>query len=210
RPLLYKSDEIIGVKLNGLSDGFAIYTTAFGNYVDIEGGLACMVSSWRRIDDNSAPARAKCTGTYINAALAKTEALEYGFDEAVLLNQDGHIAEGSAENIFLVRNGQVVTPQVSDNVLEGITRQTLIDVIREDLGLECVERSVDRSELYVADEVFLCGTGAQVAPVTSVDRRAVGDGEPGPLTLRLQRAYFDICKGRNAKYREWLSPVYPE
>lgn len=208
RPIAYKNAEIIGVKLHDVSDGFAIYTTAFGNYVDIEAGLRCMVSSWRRIDDTAAPARAKCTGTYVNSALAKSEALENGFDEAIMLNQDGHVSEGSAENIFVVRRGTVITPPPSENILEGITRATLMDLLREDIGVEVVERPLDRSELYVADEVFLCGTGAQVSPVIEVDRRRVGDGEPGPLTLRLQTAYFEICKGNNPKYREWLTGVY--
>jgi len=207
RPLCYKATEEIGVRLHGLRDGFAIYTAPFGPYVDVDAGIRCMVSSWRRVDDNAAPARSKCTGIYVNSALAKTEAMENGFDEAIMLTHDGHVCEGSAENIFLVRSGTFVTPPESDNILEGITRATLIHLITEELGLEVVQRQVDRSELYVADEVFLCGTGAQVSPVIEIDRRRVGDGEPGPLTLRVQGLYFDICKGRNNKYRDWLTAV---
>ncbi|HEY6379548.1 MAG TPA: branched-chain amino acid transaminase [Candidatus Dormibacteraeota bacterium] len=207
RPLVYKADEIIGVRLNGLRDGFLIYTAPMGAYVETDNGLRCMVSSWRRIDDNAAPARAKCTGTYINCALAKTEALESGFDEAIVLTQDGHVCEGSAENLFIVRGGTFVTPPPSDNILEGITRSALIHLVTEEMGLPVQERPIDRSELYVADEVLLCGTGAQVAPVIEIDRRTIGDGEPGPLTLRLQGLYFDACKGSNRKYLDWLTEV---
>jgi branched-chain amino acid aminotransferase len=208
RPLLYKSSEEIGVRLHGLKDGFLIVTAPFGAYVDIDNGIRCMVSSWRRVDDNVAPARSKCTGIYVNSALAKTEAMQNGYDEAIMLTHDGHVSEGSAENIFIVRNGALITPPESDNILEGITRATLIHLITEEMGMEVVERMVDRSELYVADEVFLCGTGAQVSPVVEIDRRRIGDGEPGPLTMTLQSRYFDICKGRNAKYTDWLTPIY--
>jgi branched-chain amino acid aminotransferase len=207
RPLCYKSSEEVGVRLHNLQDGFLIYTTPFGAYVDIDKGIRCMVSTWRRIDDNVAPARAKCTGIYVNSALARTEAFENGFDEAIMLTHEGHVSEGSAENLFLVRGGVFVTPSASENILEGITRATITQLITEELGMEVQERSIDRSELYVADEMFLCGTGAQVSPVIEVDRRVIGDGEPGPLTSRLQTIYFDICKGRNPKYRDWLTAV---
>jgi branched-chain amino acid aminotransferase len=207
RPLVYKSSEEIGVRLHGLKDGFLVVAVPFGAYVDIEAGIRCMVSSWRRVDDNAAPARSKCTGIYVNSALAKTEAMQNGFDEAIMLTHEGHVCEGSAENIFIVRNGTFITPPEHDNILEGITRSTLIHLITEEMGLEVVQRSIDRSELYVADEVLLCGTGAQVSPVVEIDRRRVGDGEPGPLTVRLQDDYFAICKGRNPKYRDWLTAV---
>jgi branched-chain amino acid aminotransferase len=208
RPLLYKSSEEIGVRLHGLKDGFLIVTAPFGAYVDIDNGIRCMVSSWRRIDDNVAPARSKCTGIYVNSALAKTEAMQNGFDEAIMLTHEGHVSEGSAENIFIVRNGALITPPESDNILEGITRATIIHLATEEMGLEVVQRPIDRSELYVADEVFLCGTGAQVSPVIEIDRRRIGDGEPGPLTSRIQTDYFAICKGRNPKYRDWLTAIY--
>ncbi len=210
RPIAFKSSEEIGVRLHNLRATFAIYTTPFGQYVDIEQGIKCMVSSWRRIDDNVAPARGKITGTYVNGALAKSEAQDNGFDEAIVLTQEGHVSEGSAENIFLVRDRTFITPAVTENVLEGITRATLFDLIRSELGLGVVERVVDRSELYVADEIFLCGTGAQLAPVVDVDRRPIGDGSVGPLTARLQRLYFDVVRGRISKYRGWVTPVYPE
>lgn len=208
RPLAFKSSEEIGVRLHNLKDSFAIYVTPYGSYVDTEGGIRCMVSSWRRIDDNVAPARAKITGIYVNSALAKTEAMENGFDEAIMLSGDGHVCEGSAENLFIVRATRVITPPVQDNILEGITRESLIGLLRQEMGLEVVERSIDRSELYVADEVFLCGTGAQIAPVIDVDHRPIGSGAVGPIASRLQAIYFDIVRGRNPKYAGWLTPVY--
>jgi branched-chain amino acid aminotransferase len=208
RPIAFKSSEEIGVRLHNLNDSFAIYVTPFGSYVDIERGIRCMVSSWRRIDDNVAPARAKITGIYVNSALAKTEAMENGFDEAIMLSQDGHVCEGSAENLFIVRANRVFTPPAQDNILEGITRENVIELLRTELGVEVVERSIDRSELYVADEVFLCGTGAQIAPVIEVDHRAIGSGQVGPIASRLQALYFDIVRGRNPKYADWLTPVY--
>lgn len=207
RPLIFKSAEIIGVKLHDVPESFAIVTAPMGAYVPTS-GMRCMVSSWRRVDDTMAPARTKCTGIYVNSALAKSEALQAGFDEAILLTMEGHVCEGSAENLFIVRHGTFYTPPPSDNILEGITRQGLMHLAREELGLEVVERSIDRTELYIADEVFLCGTGAQVAPVIEVDRRVIGDGEPGPLTMRLQDVYLDVVSGRNRKYAEWLTPVF--
>jgi branched-chain amino acid aminotransferase len=207
RPLIFKSAEIIGVKLHDVPESFAICTAPMGAYVGT-GGIRCLVSSWRRVDDTMMPARAKCTGVYVNSALAKSEALQAGFDEAILLTMDGHVCEGSAENIFIVRQGTLYTPPPSDNILEGITRQGIMHLVREELGLEVVERSIDRTELYVADEVFLCGTGAQVAPVIDIDRRRVGDGEPGPVTMRVQDLYNSVVTGRVDKYAEWLSPVY--
>lgn len=208
RPLAFKSSEEIGVRLHNLKDSFAIYITPFGNYVDIERGIRCMVSSWRRVDDNAAPARAKITGIYVNSALAKSEAMENGFDEAIMLTQEGHVCEGSAENIFLIRDGKVFTPPTSDNILEGLTRLGIIELLRQELEMDVIERSIDRSELYVSEEVFLCGTGAQIAPVIDIDRRPVGEGQVGPVVSRLQQLYFDIVRGRNAKYRHWLTPVY--
>jgi branched-chain amino acid aminotransferase len=207
RPIIFKSAEIIGVKLHDVPESFAICTAPMGDYVGTT-GISCMVSSWRRIDDTMAPARAKCTGLYVNSALATSEALQNGFDEAIFLSMDGHVCEGSAENIFIVRQGTIHTPPPSDNILEGITRQGLMHIASEELGLDVVERSIDRSELYAADEVFMCGTGAQVAPVVEIDRRRIGDGEPGPLTMRIQDLYAGIVNGTNDKYAEWLSPVY--
>jgi len=208
RPFAFKSSEEIGVRLHNLKESFAIYVTPFGNYVEVDGGIRCMVSSWRRIDDNAAPARAKITGIYVNSALAKTEAMENGFDEAIMLTHDGHVCEGSAENIFLLRDGKVFTPPTNDNILEGLTRLAVIELLRKELDMEVVERSIDRSELYVADEILLCGTGAQISPVIDVDHRPIGDGQVGPVVSRLQKLYFDIVRGRSNKYRSWLTPVY--
>lgn len=207
RPIVFKSAEEIGVKLHDVPDSIGIVTAPVGPYVSTE-GIRCMISSWRRIDDTMAPARTKCTGIYVNSALAKSEALQGGFDEAILLTHDGHVCEGSGENIFIVRHGELITPPLTDNILEGITRASIIHLVREELGLDVVERSVDRTELYIADEVFLCGTGAQVAPVVEVDRRRIGDGEPGPISMRIQDLYLEVMTGRSAKYEEWLTPIY--
>ena len=208
RPLAYKADEIIGVKLQGLKDEFTIFSVPFGRYVDNEEGAHVTISSWRRVDDNAIPARGKITGAYINSAFAKTDALASGFDEAIVLNRDGHVSEGSAENIFMLRDGVVVTPSVKDNILEGITRRTLMTLLRDELGMDVVERSIDRTELYVADEVWFCGTGVQIAAITRIDHRPVGSGKMGPLVSELREVYFDVVRGRSAKYRHWNTPVY--
>ena len=208
RPLAYKATEGIGVRLHNLRDAFAMFTMPFGQYVENEEGVRAAVSSWRRIDDNAIPARAKAIGAYVNSALAKTEAALAGFEEAIVLNQDGHVSEGSAENIMLVRNGTLITPGENDNILEGITRATLIQLARDELGIETQVRRVDRTELYVADEVFFCGTGVQFAIVTEVDHRPVGDGHVGPVAGRLRELYFDIVRGRVPRYRQWCTPVY--
>lgn len=210
RPVAYKGDQIIGVRLHDVSDHFILTSEPMGNYVEI-GGLRCGVSSWRRIDDNAVPARAKICGAYINSAFAKSEAMQNGFDEAIMLTNEGHVSEGSAENIFLVMDGTFVTPAPSENILLGITRDTVMKLGQSELGYTTIERQVDRTELYSADEIFLCGTGAQIAPVISVDRRPVGDGEVGPVGRKLQDLYFDIVRGRHPAYREqWCTPVYTE
>jgi len=210
RPVVYKADEIIGVRLHNLTDRYLLTSEPMGNYVEI-GGLRCGVSSWRRIDDNALPARAKICGSYVNAAFAKTEALQNGFDEAIMLTHDGHVAEGSAENIFLIVNGELVTPPPSENILLGITRDTLIKIAQRELGLVTRERQIDRTELYVADEIFLCGTGAQIAPVIEVDHSPVGIGKTGPIGQKLQDLYFDIVRGKHSEYsKQWCTPVYSE
>jgi branched-chain amino acid aminotransferase len=208
RPLVFISAEEIGVRLHGLPQSFLIYTAPLGEYIDTEKGIRCATSSWRRISDSAIPARAKITGSYINSAFAKSEALENGFDEAIMLSSDGHVSEGSAENLFMLRDGVFVTPPVTDDILEGITRSLLMGLIRDELGLEVVERAIDRTELFACDELFLCGTGAQVSPVVEVDRRRVGDGRPGRQSQRLQEIYFRAVRGDDPRYREWLTPVY--
>jgi branched-chain amino acid aminotransferase len=161
------------------------------------------------MDDNIVPARAKATGIYINTFLAKSDAARNGFDEAIFLDRSGHVCEGSAENIFIYRFGKLHTPPVYNNILEGITRQSVIELAQKELGIACDERPIDRSELYIADEVFLCGTGAQISPVVDVDRRRIGDGNPGALTRRLQALYFAIVRGQNPAYSQWLTKVSP-
>ena len=208
RPIVYKSSETIGVRLHNLDSDVTIFAVPFGQYIDTEGGIRAQVSSWRRTDDNAIPARGKITGAYVNGALAKSEAQLNGFDEAIVLTADGHVSEGSAENLFIVKNGVLITPPVTDNILEGITRRRLIGIARDDLGIPTVERSIDRTELYGADEVFLCGTGAQISPVIEIDRRAIGSGRPGSVSRDLSRTYFDAVRGRNPAYRDWLTPVY--
>ncbi len=208
RPLAYKADEIIGVRLHNLKDDLTIFAIPYGRYVENEEGLHVTISSWRRIIDNSIPARGKITGAYINSAFMKTDAMLAGYDEAIALNRDGHVAEGSAENVFMLRDGVVVTPPITDEVLEGITRRTIITLVRDELGLEVVERSIDRSELYLAEEMWLCGTGVQLAAVTRVDQRVVGTGQMGPLVSDLRELFFDVVRGRVAKYRHWNTPVY--
>ncbi len=208
RPIAYISSEGLGPKLLGYETAFAIYTIPLGEYINTAVGIRVGFSSWRRISDNTIPARCKVTGGYVNSALARTEAMEQGFDEAIFLTQDGFISEGSAENIFLVRNGSLITPDRSQDILEGITRDVLLTLCREELGLTVVERQIGRTEVYVADEVFLCGTGAQVSPVIEVDRRPIGTGKMGPMTARIQQLYFEVVKGNHPKYRHWCTPVY--
>lgn len=207
RPLAYKSSEVLGVRVHNLDDDLLIFVAPFGPYLDIDAGVRCQTSSWRRVEDTSIPARAKNTGIYINSALAKTEANLNGFDEAIMLNQDGHISEGSGENIVVVRNGKLITPARSDNVLEGITLATVVELAQKEFGLEVIERTIDRSELYVADEVFMTGTAAHVSPVIEVDRRPVGDGGIGPISKKLQDRYFAIIYGRVPAYAHYLTAV---
>ena len=209
RPIAYKSEEVIGPRLHDIADDFLIFVIPFGPYLDTDKGIRCMTSSWRRVDDLGIPARAKVNGLYVNSALAKTEAMENGFDEAIMLDERGHVSEGSGENIFLVRNGTLITPPPSDNILEGITRESVMQLAREELGVGTVERSIDRSELYVADECFMTGTAAHISAVVEVDRRPVGEGATGPITARLQQLYFAAILGKNDKYAQWVTPVTP-
>lgn len=207
RPLVYKSSEAVGVRLHDLESDTLIFITPFGPYLDIDKGARCHTSTWRRVDDTGIPPRAKVTGIYVNSALAKTEAQLNGFDEAIVLNADGHVSEGSGENIFIIRDGKLITPSPADNILEGITAQTVVELAKGELGIDTVQRPIDRSELYIADEIFMTGTAAHVTPVTEVDRRPVGDGTPGPLTKQLAAIYFDAIRGKNAKYKHWCTPA---
>jgi branched-chain amino acid aminotransferase len=207
RPLLYVSSEVIGVRLHDMDYSLLIYTAPLGAYISVDDGIRCMTSSWRRVPDAAIPARAKVTGSYVNSALAKSEAIENGCEEAIMLAMDGHVSEGSAENLFMIKGGVVVTPPVTDDILEGVTRDLLLGMIREQLRLPVVERSIDRTELYACDELFLCGTGAQVSPVIELDKRSIGSGAVGPYTRQLQDIYFRAVRGDDPRYRDWVLPV---
>jgi len=206
RPLLYKASKVIKVCLSGLEDQFAMFAVPMGNYMSTD-GLRVTVSGWRRNDDNAIPSRGKVTGGYVNAALAVDDAQQAGYDEAIMLTADGHVSEGSAANFFLIADGALITPQVSNDILVGITRGAVHEMARY-LGIPIVERAIDRSELYQADEAFMCGTGVQIAPVVEVDGRKVGDGKLGPLTRALQETYFQAVRGEVAAFRHWLTPLY--
>jgi len=208
RPLAYKSSEVLGVRLHDLDDDFLIFIAPFGPYLDIEKGAKCCTSSWRRVEDTSIPARAKITGIYANSALAKTEAQLNGYDEAIMLDERGHVSEGSGENIFLVTDGQLITPPPSSNILVGITRETVITLAKEELGIGVIERDIDRTELYTGDECFMTGTAAHVTPVVELDKRPIGTGKMGPVSSQLVKLYFDIITGRNPKYAHWCTPCY--
>lgn len=207
RPIAYKSDEKIGVRLHDVGDDLTMFAVPMGDYIKTD-GIHAHVSGWRRIDDNAIPARGKITGAYANSALIKSDAVLSGYDEAIVLNEDGHISEASAANIFIVRDGVLITPPIVANSLEGIVRRSLIELARRELGIEVVERNIDRSELYLADEVLLCGTGVQVAGVTRVDHRGVGHGTLGAVTRQLQNLFMDVVTGRVEKHLDWLAPVY--
>lgn len=207
RPLAYKCAERVGVSTDD-QDAFAVIALPFGDYLHSEKGLHAGVSSWRRIEDNAIPARAKICGAYVNSALASDEAKRSGFDEAIFLNESGHVAEGATCNLFMVRNGALITPSVTENVLEGITRSAVMELAQRELGLQVVERTIDRSELYVCDELFFTGTAVGIAPVVRVDHRAVKAGVIGAITREVQQLYFDATRGHLTKYRRWLLPVY--
>lgn len=208
RPLAFYADEAIGVRLHDLTPELSIVSFPYGPYLSNEEGVHATISSWRRLDDNMIPARGKIIGSYVNSAFAKTDAQRAGFDEAIMLNADGHVCEGSAENVFLVRNGVVSTPPVTDNILEGVTRRTVIELLRDTLHRTVIERSIDRSEIYLAEEAFFSGTGVQIAAITSVDHRAIGSGRMGEMVSDLRKLYFDVVRGRRSDYRRWCMPVY--
>lgn len=207
RPSVYKSTKAIGVKLHGLENDLYVISVPFGDYIDTATGIRCATVATRRTSDLAIPARAKVAGNYVNSAFSKSEAGLNGFDEAIVLTEAGKVSEGSAENLFMVRGGKLITPGVNDDILEGITRAGIIEIAAE-LGIPVVERQIDRSELYIADEIFLVGTGAQVSPVIEVDHRAVGTGEIGELTKRIQSRYFDAVRGKVPAYKHWLTPIY--
>lgn len=210
RPLAYKSDEIIGVKLHDLQGEISIVCLPFQRYVANDTNAHVTISSWRRVDDNAIPARGKISGAYANSAFIKTDALRSGFDEALVLNQDGHVSEGSAMNIFMLREGKLITPPVTDNILEGITRKTVMVLAQEELGLPVVERPIDRTEVFLCDEFFMTGTAAQITAVTRVDHRPIGTGVMGPITSEMRNLFDAVIRSRVSKYADWNTAVYVE
>jgi branched-chain amino acid aminotransferase len=207
RPLAYKSAERVGVSLDD-QNAFAVIALPFGEYLHSDKGLHAGVSSWRRIEDNAIPARAKICGAYVNSALASDDARRNGFDEAILLNESGHVAEGATCNIFMVRKGKLITPPVNENALEGITRDSVMELAQRELGLNVMERPIDRSELYICDELFFTGTAVGIAPIVRVDHRPVKDGITGAITKEIQQLYFEATRGHLHAYRNWLMPIY--
>lgn len=208
RPTAYKAACRIGPNLTDSPTDFCIFTVAFGDYFHGAEGLDVQVSSWRRVEDNAIPARAKIVGSYANTALAKSDAVISGFDECIVLAENGQVSEGSAMNLFMVRRGKLVTTPITENILEGITRHSVMEIAEQELGMKTECRPIDRSELYLADELFFCGTGAQIAPIATVDKRVIGAGGVGPISDKIRQLYVNICRGENPKYSKWLTPVY--
>ncbi len=208
RPLAYKSEELVAnLKLQEIESDFTLIMVPFGEYLDTDGALRCCTSSWRRVDDTNVPPRLKISGTYVNGILAKTEATLAGFDEAIMLTQDGFVSEGSGENLFMINNGVIYTPPVSDNNLSGITRDSAIEIARQEVGMEVVETRIRRSELYFADEVFLTGTAAHIQAVGELDNRVIGSGDTGPITTKINEVYQESIRGNNPKYESWCTSV---
>jgi branched-chain amino acid aminotransferase len=203
RPTIYKADMGIGVRLHNLRDEFSMFVTSFDKYLSNDTNAHLTFSSWRRVDDNTIPARGKISGAYANSALIKTDANRAGFDEAIVLDQDGQVSEGSAMNIFMVRDGILVTPPSTDNILEGITRRSVIELARNELGIQVVERSIDRTEVFIAEEMFMTGTAAQIVAATKVDFRPIGNGVMGPITTKLRVLFDDVVRAKLPKYKQW-------
>ncbi len=208
RPSAYKAAQRIGPGLHDNPSEFCMFTVPFGDYFHGAPGLKVQISSWRRVEDNAIPARGKIVGAYANTALAKTDAVRAGFDDCIVLSENGHVSEGSAMNLFMVRHGKLITTPVSSNILEGITRASVMEIAEAEFGWKTEVREVDRSELYLADELFFSGTGAQVTPVIEVDRRQIGSGEVGPISAKIKDTYLKVCRGEMPQYSRWLTPVY--
>jgi len=208
RPIAYKDEGVYRVWLHDANDKVAIFSQPTGGYLPDDKGITACVSSWRRVDDSAIPARGKVNGTYVNSSLAKSDALLSGFNEAILLNQDGHVSEATAANFMMVRDGKLVTPPITANLLEGVVRKSMIELARDKLGITVEEREIDRSELYMADEAFFCGTGVQMAAIASIDHRSIGDGSKGPVTQELGDLFNRILIGEEPDYLHWLTPVY--
>lgn len=208
RPIAYKSSEQVGVRLHNLDADLLMFATPFGAYLDIEKGARCCIASWRRVNSDMIPVRAKINGIYVNSALAKTEAWEKGFDEAIFLTIDDHVCEGSGENIFIIKDGKLITPPTSDDILVGITRDTAVTLAKNEFGIDTIERSIKAEELFDADECFMTGTAAHLTPIIEIDGHKIGGGSIGDITKKLQQLYFDVILGKNEKYIEWCTPAY--
>lgn len=207
RPLAFKSDPAIGnFNLAKVADSFAMYSVPLGRHYGKDEGLKVMISSWTRVSDKAIPPRGKITGSYANTCLAKTEASLLGFDEALLLDQKGNVVEGSAENLFMVKNGKLITPPETADILVGVTRNSIIEIAKKELNLEVEERHILRDEIFSADEIFLCGTGSEIAGVGSIDDKKIGEGK-GEITEKIKKLYFDIVHGKNSKYSNWLTKI---
>lgn len=209
RPLAFRGYGQMGLFPLEAPVDVTIAAWEWGAYLGEEGkrhGVRAKVSSWRRISDASLIPHAKASGQYLNSVLAKIESHKAGYDEAILLDEHGHVCEGSGENVFVVRHGAIITPPQTAGILDGISRRT-VDQIARDLGHEVVERDLARAELYLADEVFICGTAAELCPVREIDDHAIGTGAPGPVTLEIQKAFEDALHGRDPRYRDWIDVV---
>lgn len=204
RPLAYKSSESLGVRLHDLEDDFLVFAFPWGPYLDVDKARCC-VSSWRRPKETP---QAKITGLYVSSALAKTEAWSNGFVEAIMLTPDGYVSEGSGENIFLVKDGRLVTPPIYNNILMGITRNVVIKLARDEMGIDTIERTIERNELYTVAECFFTGTAANITPIAEIDYRKIGNGEIGEVTAKLQKLYSEVIRGNNPKYKGWCTAVY--
>jgi branched-chain amino acid aminotransferase len=208
RPSIFAASNSIAPNLINVESDICILCVPVSDYVNTQSGLKVQVSSWRRLEDNAMPSRAKINGSYVNTALAKTDAHDAGFDDCIVLSENGQVAEGSAMNLFMVKNGRVITTPATENIVEGITRATIIELCDKEFGLKTIDRQIDRSELYTADELFLSGTLAQVASITSVDHRPIGDGKPGAVSTKVRDIYTRVCRGQISQYSKWLTPVY--
>jgi branched-chain amino acid aminotransferase len=207
RSVGYKSGLQFGLKLLDMND-LAMFAVLQKSYHEKENSITACISSWRRIENNAIPPMGKINGAYVNSALAFTQAVSDGYDDAIFLNENGNVSEGTGMNLFIIRGNHLITPPSSDNILEGITRDTLLEILPNDLNFEVLQRSINRSELYFADEIFFCGTGVEITSVRSVDNRIIGDGENYPITNKIKNYYFDLVRGRIKKRENWLTKVY--
>jgi branched-chain amino acid aminotransferase len=208
RPLFYHGSIKMAPVFEPNDTEFAMYCFPLEDYLDKSAGIDVCISSWRRVGDNGIPARAKPTGLYLNSALARDEAKRNGYHEGIFLTEDGTVSEGTGEHLFMIKDGILFSPPSTEDNLDGITRKTLIEIARKELALPFVERRIARTELYTADEIFLCGTGAEVTPVNSVDKRPVGNGSMGEITAKVQKTFLDVVAGKNKKFEKWLRAVY--